>query len=205
MNDDFTDEEWSKIKALEPLAGRAAPQSVQHATIRTRSVAKLGQQLFFDKDVAEGITVAGPSGDVGETRKVACVNCHDSKYFADSHRHDLPGAPPNNGLVPGLSHGRNWLATNTGQMVNLHWYEWTLWAGRFDSMIEHGVGVWGTSATLLAQARFMYTKYKDEYNAAFPDYPLDERLGLPTTDPANVFPATGGRGGHRRGRRARSR
>ena len=117
-------------------------------------MAKLGQQLFFDKDVAEGITVAGPSGAVGEIRKVACVNCHDSKYFADTHQSStLPaGAAGTNGLVPGLSHGRNWLATNTGQMVNLHWYEWTLWAGRFDSMIEHGVGVWGTSATLLAQA-----------------------------------------------------
>ena len=62
-------------------------------------------------------------------------------------------------------------------------------------MIEHGVGVWGTSATLLAQARFMYTKYKDEYNAAFPDSLLDDRLGLPTTDPANVFPATGAAAG----------
>ena len=68
-------------------------------------------------------------------------------------------------------------------MVNLHWYEWTLWAGRFDSMVDHGAGVWGTSATSLAQARFVYAKYKDEYNAAFPDTPLDPRLGLPTTDP----------------------
>ena len=58
-------------------------------------------------------------------------------------------------------------------------------------MVEHGAGVWSTSATQLAQARFLYTKYKDEYNAAFPDTPLDPRLGLPTTDPGNVYPATG--------------
>src|SRR6185436_6924161 len=71
-------------------------------------------------------------------------------------------------------------------------YETILWAGRFDSMMEHGTTVWGTSATVFAQARFMYLKYKDEYNAAFPATPLDDRLGIPTTDPTNIIPATGG-------------
>jgi cytochrome c peroxidase len=190
--DDFTDEEWAKIKAIEPLAG-GPPRSPFNHLDEDDTIAKLGQMLFFEKDVAEAITVAGPSGNVGEIRKVACVNCHDSAYFADTHQSSIspPGASGTNGLIPGLSHGRNWLGTNTGQMVNLHWYDWTLWTGRFDSMVEHGVNVWGTSATLLAQARFMYAKYKDEYNAAFPLTPLDDRLGLPTTDPANVYPATG--------------
>ena len=187
--DDFTDSEWKKIKALEPLAGEP-PRSPYNNKDQDDTIAKLGQMLFFEKDVAEGITVAGPSGNVMEIRKVACVNCHDTPYFADSHQ-SSPGAMGTNGGVPGLSHGRNYLATNTGQMVNLHWYEWTLWAGRFDSMVEHGAGVWSTSASQLAQARFLYAKYKDEYNAAFPDSPLDPRLGLPTTDPANVYPATG--------------
>jgi cytochrome c peroxidase len=58
--------------------------------------------------------------------------------------------------------------------------------------MEHGTTVWGTSATPFAQARFIYSKYKAEYNAAFPDTLLDDRLGIPTTDPTNVFPATGG-------------
>ena len=157
--------------------------------------------MFFEKDVAEAITVAGPSGDVGEIRKVACVNCHDTPYFADSHL-TSPGALANNGLVPGLSHGRNYLSTNTGQMVNIAWNEWTLWAGRFDSpMVEHGTGVWGTSATLLAQARFVYTKYKAEYNAAFPETPLDERLGWPRPIRPTSIPATGGPAAHRRGAR----
>ena len=30
------------------------------------------------------------------------------------------------------------LDRNTGQMVNLGWNEWTLWAGTFDSLVEHG-------------------------------------------------------------------
>ena len=187
--DDFTDVEWKKIKALEPLKGEP-PRSPYNDQDQNDTIAKLGQMLFFEKDVAEGITVAGPSGAVGEIRKVACVNCHDTPYFADSHQAS-PGAMGTNGGVPGLSHGRNYLGTNTGQMVNLHWYEWTLWGGRFDSMVEHGAGVWSTSASQLAQARFLYAKYKDEYNAAFPDTPLDPRLGLPTSDPGNVYPATG--------------
>jgi len=177
--DDFTPEEWTLIDQLEPLKG-GQPRNPFNNMDEDDTIAKLGQQLFFDKDVAEAITVTGPSGTMGEIRKVACVNCHDNKYFADSHQ------------TPGVSHGRNWLGTNTVAMVNLGWYEWTLSTGRFDSMVDHGTTVWGTSATPLAQARFLYRKYKAEYNAAFPGTPLDDRLGLPTTDPANVFPATGG-------------
>jgi cytochrome c peroxidase len=187
--DDFTDEEWSQIEQLEPLKGDP-PRSLFNLRDQDEAVAKLGQMLFFDKDVAEAITVAGPSGNVGDLKKVACVNCHDTPYFTDSHFASL-GASATNGVVPGLSHGRNYLATNTGQMVNLHWNEWTLWAGRFDSLVEHGTTVWSTSATVLAQARFLYAKYKDEWNATFPDNQLDPRLGLATTDPANIYPATG--------------
>jgi cytochrome c peroxidase len=188
-NDNLTDQEWARLKSIEPLAGDL-PRNPYNLRDQDETLAKLGQMLFFDKEVAEGITVTGPSGMMGETKKVACVNCHDTPYFADSHLMS-PGATANNGTVPGLSHGRSYLATNTGQMVNLHWNEWTLWTGRFDGMVEHGTGVWGTSASVLAQARFLYGKYKDEWNAAFPDHQLDPRLGVPTTDPANVVPATG--------------
>jgi hypothetical protein len=65
-------------------------------------------------------------------------------------------------------------------------------AGRFDSLVEHGTGVWGTSATVLAQARFSSPSTRTSWNAVFPNNQLDPRLGLPTTDPANVYPATGG-------------
>jgi cytochrome c peroxidase len=177
--DGFSQEEWSVVEQLEPLKG-PKPDNPYNNVEEDDDVAKLGQMLFWDKDVAEAITADGPSGKVGETRKVACVNCHDNKYFSDSHQ------------TPGISHGRSWLGTNSGALVNLAWYKWTLWAGRFDSMVDHGAGVWGTSATPLAQARFMYKKYNDEWNTAFPDFPLDPRLGIPATDPTSVYPATGG-------------
>ena len=190
MDDEFTDTEMQQIKSLEPLKG-GRPRNPVNDRDEDEELAKLGQMLFFEKDVAEAITVAGPSGAVGELRKVACVNCHDTPVLRRLAPH-VSGRARQQRAVPGLSHGRSYLGTNTGQMVNLAWNEWTLWGGRFDSPVDHGAGVWGTSAAPLAQARFVYAKYKNEYNAAFPDTPLDERLGLATTDPTNVYPATGG-------------
>jgi len=184
-DDDFTDTEWEQIRSLEPLKG-GPPANPFNSRGQDEDLAKFGQMVFFDKDVAEAITVAGPSGNVGEIRKVSCQNCHDAQYFHDTHL-TSPGALANNGLVPGLSHGRNYLSTNTGMMVNIAWNNWTLWAGTFDSPFEHGTTVWGTSGTVLAQAHFVFTKYKTEYNATFPETPLDERLMDNT-----VFAATGG-------------
>jgi cytochrome c peroxidase len=176
--DGFTQDQWDQIKKMEPLAGDPPPNPFNNR-YNDDTLAKLGQMLFFDKDVAEAIKVAGPSGNIGDIRKVACVTCHSTEYFIDAR----PGP---------ISEGISYLTTNTGDMLNLAWYDWTLSTGRFDSLVEHGAAVWGTSATPIAQARFVFLKYQAEYDAAFPDAPLDPRLGLPTTDPNSVYPLTGG-------------
>ena len=176
--DGFTADQWDQIEKMEPLKGDPPPNPFNN---RSNDVvlSQFGQMLFFDKDVAEAIKVAGPSGNIGDIRKVACVTCHGTSYFIDAR----PGP---------ISEGISYLTTNTGDMLNLAWYDWTLSTGRFDSLVEHGTTVWSTSATPLAQARFLYTKYLNEYNATFPDTPLDPRLGIPPTDPTSVYPATGG-------------
>lgn len=178
QTDGFTEEQWSAIQAMEPLKGDI-PKSKYNTRGDDLDLAKFGQMIYFDKDVAEAITVAGPSGNVGDIRKVSCANCHGTDYATDAR--PFP-----------VSHGRSWINTNTGPLTNLAWYDWTTSSGRFDSMVEHGTTVWGTSATPVAQARFLYLKYKDEYNAVFPNTPLDPRLGIDPADPTSVYPATGG-------------
>src|SRR5205085_3031379 len=130
---------------MEPLKGDPPPNPYNNRCDEV-ALSQFGQALFFDKDVAEAIKLTGPSGNAGDTRKVACVTCHGTAYFTDAR-----GGP--------ISEGISWLTTNTGAMANLAWYDWTLSSGRFDSMVEHGTTVWGTSATPIAQARFLYTKY----------------------------------------------
>ena len=156
--DGFTPDQWDQIKKMEPLAGDR-PHNPFNNRDDDDTLAKLGQMLFFEKDVAEAIKVTGPSGNAGDIRKVACVTCHGTEYFSDAR----PGP---------ISEGISWLTSNTGDMMNLAWYDRTLSSGRFDSMVEHGAGVWGTSATPIAQARFLYLKYQPEYDAAFPDTPI---------------------------------
>lgn len=179
QTDGFTEEQWAAIAAMEPLKG-GMPVDKYNNRGDDVDLAKFGQMIYFDKDVAEAILVAGPTGNVGDVRKVSCFTCHGGDYFNDNR--PFP-----------ISHGRSWINTNTGPLTNLAWYDWTTSSGRFDSMVEHGCNVWGTSATPIAQARFLYLKYKDEYNAVFPNTPLDDRLGLTDpTDPNNVYPMTGG-------------
>jgi cytochrome c peroxidase len=181
-DDSFTDREWVSIGKMQPFGTEMPPNPYFDMGTNPRSfdIARFGQQIFFEKELADAITVAGPSGNMGETGKVGCVTCHDTKYFSDSR-------------TGRVSHGRTGpLARNSPALVNLGYYEWTLWTGRFDSMVEHGSGAWGSSTTPIAYSRYIYKKYKDEYNAAFPDTPLDDRLGIAVGAEGGVFPAAGG-------------
>jgi cytochrome c peroxidase len=173
--DGFSPEEWDRVKLIEPLA-TAMPANVYDDREDDDGVARLGQELFYEKDFSEAITVAGPSGNVGDVGKVGCVTCHDATYFTDSRPYSQ-------------SHGRNWLAHNTPPMVNLGWNKVALWTGSLDSLMQHGASAFGAAATTLAQAHFLYKKYRDEYNGLFPDSPLDPSLDPMAAD-AKRFPPT---------------
>ncbi|MFL5305890.1 MAG: hypothetical protein ACJ8F1_11795, partial [Polyangia bacterium] len=83
QTDGFTEEQWAAIEQMEPLKG-GPPPSKYNLRGDDLELAKFGQMIYFDKDVAEAITAAGPSGNVGDIRKVSCFNCHGSEYAVDA-------------------------------------------------------------------------------------------------------------------------
>jgi cytochrome c peroxidase len=173
--DGFSSEEWKMIEAIQPFSTPMPRNPFNHKD-QDDKVAKLGQALFFMTELADAITVAGPSGMVGEKGKIGCVTCHDPGHgWADGR----PGPQ---------SHGRTgFLRRNTPTTANVGWYEWAGWTGRHDSLVMHGSGVMGTQATPLAIAHYLFTKYRTEYDEAFPETPLD-----PGLDDFTRFPAIGG-------------
>jgi cytochrome c peroxidase len=178
-NDGFSDEEWKLIEESAPLATPMPgnPFNNQHADVL---VAKLGQRFFFDSASAEPLPADGPLGKKGEIGKHSCATCHDpGKSFVESR----PGP---------LSFGRAGTASkrNTPTLVNLGYYDWAGWAGRFDSLVMHGAGAAESQGSRLGFIHYVYNTYRDEYNAAFPATPLDPALDQAAPDAAR-FPLTG--------------
>ena len=178
--DGFSQEDWKQVQQIAPLSVEA-PRNPFNKRDNDVAVAKLGQMLFFETDVAEAITIDNsPVGKKGETGKVGCVTCHDAnKYFVDTR----PFGPTSYGRgAPGRR--------NTPAMLNEGYYDWIGWTGRNDSLVMHGSGVWNLSASVLAYSHYLYKKYREEYNATFPDNPLDPALD-PMAPDAKRFPPTG--------------
>jgi cytochrome c peroxidase len=175
--DGLSGEEWKAAQAMQPLATPMPRNPFNHQD-EDMAVAKLGQMLFYEFGYAEAITVAGPSGMVGEKGKIGCLTCHDPNHgFADPRP---------------VSYGRTGPGKrNTPTMVNVGYYNWAGWTGKHDSLVMHGSGVMGSAGTPLYYSHFIYAKYRDEYNAAFPTTPLNPALDPAAPDAAR-FPVSGG-------------
>jgi cytochrome c peroxidase len=194
--DGFSNEEWERVTAIAPLA-TTMPTNPFDTRGDEDAVARFGQRMFFDKRGAGPLTVDGPTGKgpytpidpttglpaidpvtmkpkiiAGESGKSGCVTCHGSTYLADPRPYPV-------------SFGTNWGSHNTPTMANLGYLTSFLWTGRFDSMREHGAAASGG----LAGMHFVYMNHRDEYNALFPDTPLDPALDPAAPDAAR-FPAT---------------
>jgi cytochrome c peroxidase len=111
------------------------------------------------------------------------VTCHDPRrYFIDSR------------TTEGVSHGVALTARSAPTLVNIGWYEWITWAGKHDSLCMQGANApeapTDVGSTRLLYAHVLQRKYRDEYNAAFPNSPLDEALD-PGHPEADRFPPGG--------------
>jgi len=193
--DGFSPKEWAIIRSLSPLPG--LPVDTTNKYRDSDAAALLGQKLFFESrlsgPIQEGTAQEGQLGNIGDKYKIACRNCHmpESKWLYDIRSN-------NGGKIPNATAlGSAWMTRNVSSVVNTvfyvhaksgaHWrendgYSDSEW---FDAQSEpEGPPVQNGSRLQLAHVIFEH--YYNDYNAAFPEWPLDAGLA-----DYNRFPATG--------------
>src|SRR6185312_12825465 len=198
----FSAQEWQALHTLSPLPDLPVDTTNRYAD--SPAAARLGQKLFFEPRLAGSIQTGTPQegqlGAIGDKYKIACRNCHmpESTWLYDIRSN-------NGGPIPNATAlGSLWMTRNVSSIVNTvfyvnqagaHWrendgYSDSEW---FDAQSEpEGPPVQNGSRLQLAHVIFEH--YRADYNAAFPDYPLDPGLadysrfpatGSPYTDAAN--------------------
>jgi cytochrome c peroxidase len=201
--ENFTPQEWAIIKTLSPLP--ALPVDTTNKFRDSQAAALLGQKLFFEPRLSGPIQIGtaaqGQLGAIGEKGKIACRNCHmpESKWLFDIRSN-------NGGPIPNATAlGSQWMTRNVSSVVNTvfyihpksgaHWRENDGFSDSewFDAQSEpEGPPVQNGSRLQLAHVVFDH--YRDDYNHAFPQFPLDSGLadlkrfpptGSPYTDTAN--------------------
>jgi cytochrome c peroxidase len=201
--DSLSREEWSIIRTLSPLP--VLPEDTTNAHADSRAAALLGQKLFFEPrlsgPIQTGTTADGQLGAIGEAGKIACRNCHmpESTWLFDIRSN-------NHGPIPNATAlGSQWMTRNASSLVNTvfyvhartgaHWRENDGFSDSewFDAQSEpEGPPVQNGSRLQLAHVLFEH--YRADYDAAFPEWPLDRNLadysrfpatGSPYTDQAN--------------------
>jgi cytochrome c peroxidase len=206
----FSPQEWAILKTLSPLPD--LPVDTTNKYRDSPTAALLGQELFFEPrlsgPIQTGTPAEGQLGAIGEKGKIACRNCHmpESKWLFDIRSNN--GAPIPNATALGSL----WMTRNVSSVVNTvfyvhpksgaHWRENDGFSDSewFDAQSEpEGPPVQNGSRLQLAHVIFDH--YHDEYNDAFPDWPLDPGLadvkrfpatGSPYTDTANWNSLTAG-------------
>src|SRR5437763_7043322 len=194
-NDGFSQQEWATIKTLSPLPD--LPVDTTNKYRDSEAAALLGQKLFFDArlscPIQTGTPAEGQLGAIGESGKIACSNCHmpASKWLFDIRSN-------NGGPIPSATAlGSNWMTRNVSSIVNTvfyvnprtqaHWrendgYSDSEW---FDAQSEpEGPPV--QNGSRLQMAHLIFEHYRQDYNEAFPEWPLP-----PSLSNYNRFPATG--------------
>lgn len=160
-NQDFTPAELELVAQMSPIP--ELPDSPTNQYADDEQAARLGQALFFERAFAGPIAVASDLGAVGETGKIACVDCHSNAPGAGFS--DVRSSPN------ACSNGAAWTPRNSPTVLNLPHYEWFAWEGRGDSVwmksmqpVEAGISL---ASTRLRVAHVLFEKYQAEYEAVF--------------------------------------
>jgi cytochrome c peroxidase len=196
----FSPDEWAIVQTLSPLPD--LPVDTTNRYRESAAAALLGQKLFFEPRLSGPIQTGTPQegqlGAIGDEGKIACRNCHmpESKWLFDIRSN-------NGGPIPNATAlGSAWMTRNVSSIVNTvfyvhpespaHWrendgYSDSEW---FDAQSEpEGPPVQNGSRLQLAHVIFEH--YHDDYNDAFPDWPLDPGLADYKRFPATGSPYTG--------------
>ncbi|HEX8793638.1 MAG TPA: cytochrome c peroxidase [Polyangiaceae bacterium] len=184
--DGFSSATWATIQTLSPLP--ALPADSTNAFADEARAAAFGQRLFFEKTYSGPLAVGndgtnGGLGSAGDTGKVSCASCHDaSGWFLDDR-----SRPANTSL------GAGWMPRRAPSLVDVAFYRWFGWAGRFDTLWSAAIGCVENEEALassrLSLDHVIYAKYRADYDAVFPT-PIDPALD-PTAPDASRFPPTG--------------
>lgn len=169
-----------EIAALGPLG--PVPPDPSNAYADDPRAARLGQMLFFDKELSGPLLADNALGKAGERGKVSCRSCHGGPALDDQQ-----SRPNHVSIGTGIGH------RNSPPLVNASFYRWSNWGGRFDSQWSLVLGAAENpqvmNANRLAIAHVVYRKYRAEYDAIFP-VKLDPALDPAARDAAR-FPSHG--------------
>jgi cytochrome c peroxidase len=174
------------VQTLSPVP--ELPANPTNAFADDPAAAELGKRLFFETAYSGAIVVPddganGGLGAVGEKGKVGCVSCHNPKDWYMDRR-----SAPNN-----VSLGVGYTPRNAPSLVNVIFYDYFGWAQKQDWPWVQASGSPeskdNTAGNRLGYAHMLFEKYRDEYDAIFPE-PLDPALD-PAVEDAARFPASG--------------
>jgi cytochrome c peroxidase len=157
------------------------------------AVAALGKKFYFDPDFSGTVlgadmllrTMTTPTrAPIGSPVNVSCNSCHDVTRGGADQTSDPPGNY--------VSFGAGAYDVNSQQTVNSAFLDLVYWNGRNDSLwaqilavVESHVSVNGSRMRV---AWRIVDKYRAEYEAAFPEYPLPSIMDSVDAQKARLEP-----------------
>ena len=188
----FTASEWKRLQSLADLGDPPPDPSNKYAGHPLAE--KLGQRLYFDPGFSGDATLLDmlrrpapyARAPKGMPTAISCATCHNPARAGA----DFTSTPAH------VSIGAGWYDVNSQQTLNAGFWTLMYWNGRNDSVWSQIVAVTESFVSMasnrLKVAWRLYTVYRAEYDAVFPEYPLP----FDAADASARFPLQGRPGAH---------